>query len=78
MSGDISIPNEDCESLVCIIMKESPSSSTPRSGEVEEEEELEALDTRCRCRCRDSRAMVEVSVVVLTEWKKRGAQELRL
>jgi len=34
-------------------MKESLSSSTPRSGEVEEDEELEPLDKRCRRRDRD-------------------------
>ena len=34
-------------------MKESLSSSAPRSGEVEEDEELEALDARCIRRARD-------------------------
>lgn len=34
-------------------MKESLSSSAPRSGDVEEDEELEALDARCIRRARD-------------------------
>lgn len=46
-SGDISIPSDDAESLAWS-MKESLSSSTPRSGEVLEELELDALDMRCR------------------------------
>ena len=46
------MPNEDCESLACSMI-ESLSSSSPRSGEVEEEDELESLDMRCRRRERD-------------------------
>lgn len=48
----MSIPREDCESLGCC-MKESLSSSTPRSGDVEEDEELDRLDMRCSRRERD-------------------------
>lgn len=57
-SGDMSIPRDDCESFACII-KESLSSSIPRSGEVEAELLLE-LDTRCN---RRERAMVVRLVV---------------
>ena len=46
ISGEMSIPREDWESLGCC-MKESLSSSSPRSGEVEEEEELDPLELRC-------------------------------
>ena len=46
------MPREDCESLAWS-MKESLSSSAPRSGEVLEELELDALDMRCRRRERD-------------------------
>lgn len=46
------MPSDDTESLACS-MKESLSSSAPRSGEVEEEDELEPLDMRLRRRDRD-------------------------
>ena len=52
LSGDMSMPRDDCESFGCS-MKESLSSSTPRSGEVEEDEELDPLDRRCIRRDRD-------------------------
>jgi hypothetical protein len=45
-SGGLSIPSEDCESFAWS-MKESLSSSTPRSGDVEEEEFEEVLARRC-------------------------------
>lgn len=46
------MPNEDCESFACNMI-ESLSSSSPRSGEVEEEDEMEPLDMRWRRRERD-------------------------
>lgn len=48
----MSAPSEDCESFAWI-MKESLSSSGPRSGDVDEELEEEELDLRSRCRERD-------------------------
>ena len=56
LSGDMSIPSEDCESLECS-MRESLSSSAPRSGEVEEEEEFEhstagAFGVSATCWCK--------------------------
>ena len=56
VSGERSIPSEDAESLGCCV-KESASSSVPRSGEVEEEEELEPLDMRWRRPLRDMLAV---------------------
>lgn len=45
---------DDCESFACN-MKESLSSSTPRSGDVEDDDELEASERLC---WRLARAMV--------------------
>lgn len=51
------MPREDWESLGCSMKESLSSSSTPRSGEVEEEEELEALLARCIRRERDMLAV---------------------
>lgn len=55
-SADTSAPSDDCESFGWI-MKESLSSSGPRSGEVEVELDEDELDRRSNCRDRDMAAV---------------------
>ena len=64
-SRDVSIPSEDWESLACS-MKESLSSSMPRSGEVDVEDVFESLlETRCS-RPRERDMVVVYSLVLLS------------
>lgn len=55
-------------------MKESLSSSTPRSGEVEEEEFDEVLARRCRRQGRDVDAAMVILKCVLCWWDESRSQ----